>query len=69
MSTKLAPNRSSDSDKTKISNENNCKHFKVGYCNFAVEGRHTCIKEECEVKDCNKMVLDVKELMIVNLNM
>ena len=53
MSTKLAPNRITDSDKTKISNENVCKHYKVGYYKFSIERRHKHIKEECEVKDCN----------------
>jgi hypothetical protein len=53
MSTKIAPNRITDSDKTKISNENVCKHYKVGYCKFSIKCRHKHIKEECKVKDCN----------------
>ena len=54
MSTKLAPNKITDSDKTKISNGNVCRHYRVGYCKCSIACRHKHIKEECEVKDCNK---------------
>ena len=58
MSTKLAPNKITDSDKTVISNKNVCRHYKVGYCKFATTCKHKHIEKECEDKDCNKKCLN-----------
>ena len=54
MSTKTAPTKITDSDKTKTSNQNVCRHFKVGFCKYGIKCRHQHIIKECEVKSCDK---------------
>ena len=58
MSTKLAPNKITDSDNTKISNKNVCRHHKVGYWKFTITCRHKHIEKKCEVKDCDNKCLN-----------
>ena len=54
MSSKLAPTKITDSDKTKMGQENVCQHFKVGYCKYETKCRHKHIDKECQTKSCNK---------------
>ena len=37
-----------------MSDENVCKHFKVGYCKYGLKCRHKHIKDECKITNCNK---------------
>ena len=54
MFSKIAPTKITDSDKTKMVQENVCSHFQVGYCKYETKCRHKHIEEECQTKSCNK---------------
>ena len=54
MSSKCAPTKITDSDKTKMGQENVCRHFKVGYCKYETKCRHKHIYEEYQAKSCDK---------------
>ena len=54
MSSKCAPTKITDSDKTKMGQENVCRHFKVGYCKYETKCRHKHIYEEYQAKSCEK---------------
>ena len=58
MSTKLAPNKITDLDKTKILNKDVCRLYKFGYCKFLTTCRNKHIETECEDKDCDKKFLN-----------
>ena len=54
MSTKTAQTKITDTDKTKIYNQNVCRHFKVGFCKYGITCRQQHIIKECEEKSCDK---------------
>ena len=54
MSSKLASSKITDSDTTKMGQENVSRHFKVGYCKYETKCRHAHIDEECHSTSCEK---------------
>ena len=57
-SRKLAPNKVTDWNNTKISNINVCRYHRFCYSKFWITCRHKHIEKECEVNGCDNKCLN-----------